>query len=126
MRARWRVEPDVGRQLVPVRAQGVANRLLTSVVLLENSPARYLIDVRRQEIRPEGEPVLSPCQLDLLPLETVHDVLELLLRGRNQPQRPTLDLKCLSDSLKIADPVHAPGDVLSSLVDHENDALCPA
>src|SRR2546425_5294103 len=81
-----------------------------------------LTDIARLKEDLMGEPILQACQLWPVLLIDVHDRLELLLRGRDEPQLALPDLcEALNDPLEIPNPWQLAGRVLPHLVHYEYD-----
>ena len=68
------------RKLVAVRVEHLADSLCALGGLVEYAFAGDLVDVRRQQIHPDREPVLRLRELGLLSFEAVDDVGQFLLR----------------------------------------------
>ena len=90
--------------------------------LVENAATGHFLDVARQQIDANREPVLYTSEFDLLAFEAVDDVVEAFLRGNHEPQRPAPLLQRLGKSLEVEHPVNASGDVLADLINDEQNA----
>ena len=112
-------------ELVPVLVESVTDSRRAVGVLVEDAPAGHLVDIRREQVDTDREPVDCLGQLGLLAFEAVDHVGELLLRRGEQPERTLLLLAGLSETLEAEHPVSRPSDVLASLVNDEHEALCP-
>ena len=118
-----RLEADIGVELVAVSGEPLADRGLAGLGLVEHTPAGDLVDVAREEVDAQREPILDAGVLDLARLEAVDDVAQLLLRRDHEPERPALLLERLGQTLEVEHALDASGDVLADLVDDEHEAL---
>jgi hypothetical protein len=91
--------------------------------LVEYPSARDFLDVAREQVDPDREPVLNACEFNLLAFEAIDDIVESFLGGDNEPERSAPLLDSLCETLEVQHPENATSDVLANLVDHEEDAL---
>ena len=72
-----------------------------------------------------GKAVHQPGELDALVFEAADQLVELFLRGHDDPELAAADSpERLDDPLQIEHLVDVPGDELADLVDHEEERLC--
>ena len=129
-------EPQGSAQLplmVVVELRQNRDRIL---LLRQHTLGRHLSDVGRGKIHPVVEAVLELRQFDPLRVDGGDYLVELLLRGDDDParcddltgfQQVLADLaKLLDSSTQVFDLVTAAGDVLPHLVDDEDQCLAGA
>src|SRR3954447_7516187 len=113
----------MGVELIAMSGQGLADERLSSVGLVEDSPAGHLVNVAGEQIKAQREAVLDSRVLDLSRFEAVDNVAQPLLRRDHEPEWPPLLLERLGQALQIEHALDASRDVLPHLV-HDKDEAC--
>ena len=104
----------------------LAERRLGIGVLGEDALARDLGDVGRLEVDLQREAVHQPGELDALVVEPADELVELLLRGDDEPHLAAANAaEALDDRLQVEHLLHVARHELPDLVDDEDERCGP-